>query len=229
VAACAFATFGGGVFVMLNHRASAQTAVGDQELRRLPDGGKLHINTNSKVQWRFSGQRREVWLNQGEIALNVPEDARPLYLYAADQVVELRSGQLNARLRNGALDLLMLEGQAEVQEDGRSGKVRVATGQAALAGSANIRLRPMSPGDIQFVSAWQAGEIYFNGETLGAAVDEYNRYLPYKIVIGDPSLQGVRLGGRFKSHDPQLFLTSLRDSFGVVASRTSDGTVVLTL
>jgi len=235
VAACALLVFGGAGYVLIGGggRVSAMTAVGDQATRTLPDGGQLHINTDSKVQWRFNDRYRDVWLQRGEIALTIPNDTRPLRLHSAGQVVEVNAGKINVRLRNGALDLLVLEGKAKVSGHAAGGGAPVAQtvvseGHAVLADDNNAHLRPMTADDIEFVSAWQKGQVYFNGETLGAAVEEYNRYLPYKIAIGDPSLQGIRLGGRFSSRDPKIFLASLHDAFAISANRTSDGSVVLT-
>lgn len=233
IAASAVLAIGGSAYLISGGgRVSAMTPVGGQALRVLPDGGTLHINTDSKVQWRFSGHRRDVWLQKGEIALTVQADPRPLYLHGGGQIAEASGGIFNARIRNGALDLLVLEGGATLIGEKAIGAkgdlVSVPKGHAVLADGAHTRLRGMTPDDIQFVSAWQKGEVFFNGETLSAAVEEYNRYLPYKIAIGDPSLQGVRLGGRFNSRDPELFLSSLHASFAISATRTSDGSVVLT-
>jgi len=97
-----------------------------------------------------------------------------------------------------------------------------------MAAPSGLRARALSAADIQFVSAWQNGEVFFNGETLSAVVEEYNRYLTKKITIGDPGLQGIRLGGRFSNRGPAPFLSSLHDGFGINAIRAEDGSIVLT-
>ena len=233
-ASAAVVFFGGGAYLVSGGgRASAKTPIGGQMLRTLPDGGRLHINTNSEVQWRLNAHTREVWLERGEIALTVPRDKQPLLFHGGGQTVEVVAGRINARLRNGSLDLLVLEGAVRMAKtDGvggaKVGQLVVEQGQAVLAGQSGTRLRPLSTDDIQFVSAWQSGEVYFNGETLGTAVEEYNRYLTDKITIGDPSLQALRLGGRFNSHDPQVFLASLHAAFAITINRTPDGSIVLT-
>jgi transmembrane sensor len=214
---------GGGAFAYLNgRRASAKTPVGGFQQLALPDGGQLTINTDSTVEWRFDKRERAVWLKKGEIALAVAASVVPLCLYAGERRVVLEEGKINARIRNGALDLLVLDGAARVRGTGQA--VNVVAGEAILAG----RTRVMTQADMRFVSAWQQGQVYFNGETLGAAVDEYNRYLTKKITIGDPSIQGIRLGGRFNTHDPADFLTSLHGAFGIISTRTADGSIILT-
>jgi transmembrane sensor len=68
------------------------------------------------------------------------------------------------------------------------------------------------------VSAWRRGEIVFQGAPLGAVVEDYNRYLTKKLVIADPELSKLRLGGRFTNSDPSDFLNTLSSSFGFAPS-----------
>ena len=226
----------GATYMLISCQVSANTAVGDHEIRRLPDGGQLDLNTNTKVRWRFDRNERSVWLDQGEVALDIPTDRRPLCLFAAGKRILVTAGKLNARLRGDAVDLLMLQGTCVVTDQmpfvslaGAPTKpVKVGAGQAVLADGSNARVRTMAPTDIQFVSSWQSGELVFNGETLGAAIEEYNRYLLRKISIGDPSLQGIKLGGRFNSRDPAEFLSALHSAFNVTVARADDGSVILT-
>ena len=231
VASIGAVALGLGTFALMRGgRASAHTNVGELRQVGLPDGGHLSVNTDSQVEWKFDSKQRAIWLKKGEIALSMPADPRPMCLYAGNKLVLFDGGKVNARLRDGALDLLVLQGAVRVREAASSagGAVTVQQGEAVLAGSTVSRTRAMTPADIQFVSAWQSGQVYFNGVTLGAAIEEYNRYLTQKISIGDPSIQGIRLGGRFNSHDPADFLASLHDGFGIVATHTADGAVVLT-
>lgn len=219
---------GGGFALMRGARVSASTGVGGFERVPLKGGGQMDINTDSRVEWRFDTGQRTVWLQKGEIALTIPTSPLPVCLYGGGQRVVFESGRINARLRDGTLDLLVLDGAARVRRSTSQGSaVTVRAGEAVLAGDASTRTRVMTNTDIQFVSAWQQGQVYFNGETLGAAVEEYNRYLPRRIAIGDPSIQGIRLGGRFNSHDPADFLASLHDAFGINAVHTTEGGVVL--
>ncbi len=230
VASAGALCLGGGAFAILRgNRVSASTGIGDYQRVVLAGGGQLDINTDTSVQWRMDDGERTVWLKKGEIALSVPPSSIPMCLYAGGQRVVFDGGSVNARLRNGALDLLVLDGAARVRPSTSTGDaVTVRAGEAVLAGDTIARTRVMSANDIEFVSAWQQRQVYFNGETLGAAVEEYNRYLPKKISIGDPSIQGIRLGGRFNTHDPADFLASLHDGFAINAIRTADGSIVLT-
>lgn len=227
---------GGLVVGVSGRRAHAETVVGGRETLPLPDGGRLDINTDSQVQWKYDDRQRQVWLRHGEIALTVPKDDRPCRIHAAGQVVETRGAILNVRLREaGTLDVLVLSGDCTLDKlsmwplsgDGQGKPSRVSSGQTIASNGSGRSLRAATQEDIQFTAGWQTGELILNGETLAVAVEEYNRYLPHGIVIADPGLQGLRLGGRFSSHDPADFLASLQSSFAIRVTSRADGTVVL--
>lgn len=219
----------GGVWFSSVSRASASTPVGGRKTVALPDGGKIDLNTDTKVSWKFDGSSRRIWLERGEANVSVPVDRRPCSIFAGDTTVMLSGGNLNARLRNRVVAIAVVAGDCAVSAKGTvAGSVtRLASNEAAVSGASITRVRSLAPDDIQAITAWRQDELIFNGEPLGAAVDEYNRYLKNKLEIADPALTGLRLGGRFKTTDPQGFLTALQSSFGVQVSHGSDGTIVL--
>lgn len=109
-ASFAVAAVGSGAYLVSGSgRVSAKTSVGGEASHVLGDGSRLHINTDTTVQWRVDRQHREVWLETGEVALTVAAGAAPLIFHGAGQKVEMRQGTFNARIRNGALDLLVIK------------------------------------------------------------------------------------------------------------------------
>ena len=65
-------------------------------------------------------------------------------------------------------------------------------------------------------------EIMFQGMALDQAISEFNRYLKVKLVVQDQGLGATRLGGTFRTADPQSFLTALQDGFGIGHRREGD-------
>ncbi len=225
----ALALIAGGVWLSSASRATAATPVGGRKTVTLPDGGTIDLNTDTKVSWKFDGASRRIWLERGEANVSVPTDLRPCSIFAGDTAVEFNGGSINARLRNRAVAISVLKGDCSVgPKDARGEQVtRVAANEAVVSGAGVTRVYPLSDDNIQAISAWQRDELIFNGETLGTAVDEYNRYLANKLEIADPALSGIRLGGRFKTNDPQAFLDALHTSFGVHVTHDSSGGVIL--
>lgn len=210
-------------------RAQASTGLGDRRSLGLPRGQQLDLNTETRAQWKVGDGETSVWLLKGELAMS--SNGAPTKLFAAGSVVTLTRGAINARLRGNLLDLAVITGQCEVEQDRRVGTgkpaVSLKMSQAILSGGAAPVIRSLDQADVRFITAWPRDELVFEGQTLGTAVAEYNRYLAQKIVIADPSLSGIRIGGRFTTHDPKPFLDALHAGFGISAITDGAGTIAL--
>jgi len=53
--------------------------------------------------------------------------------------------------------------------------------------------------------SWREGQIVLDGDTIGAAAAEFNRYNNRKIVIVDPDLEGRTVVGWFRTNEPESF------------------------
>jgi transmembrane sensor len=54
-----------------------------------------------------------------------------------------------------------------------------------------------------------------------------SRYTPVNIVISDPSIRQIAIGGYFKAGDNEAMFEALETSFGVRVDRVNDGLVYL--
>ena len=64
--------------------------------------------------------------------------------------------------------------------------------------------------DLQRISpacrvAWHTGQICTDGQSIAEVVREFNLYNHTKIVIVDPEIGKVRIGGLFEATDPDSF------------------------
>lgn len=196
------------------------TGVGERRTLALPDGSSVELNTDTEVSWRFDRKRRRLWLARGEAALTIVQDnLRPFELFAAHGLARLAAGQFNARLRPAGLDLIVLAGRAAVETASGRAEAQVmgpADARQALEVSAErIAVVATPEAQVQSVQAWRRGEIVFEGQPLALAVEEYNRYLPRKLVVADDRAGELRLGGRFLTGDPDSFLQALSTTFGL--------------
>lgn len=207
---------GGGSFVALaNRRVHAETTVGGRANVSLPDGGHIDLNTDSRIAWRYDARSREIWLERGELSLTLPPSDRPWRLHAAGQVIVGLAGKLNARLRGRAVEVTVIDGPGVVVLADAGGKVSLSRGQSVLAGNRPGKVSTLTNETMQSLTAWQSDEMLFTGQPLSLVVDEYNRYLSRKIVIRDPAIAQLQLGGRFNVHDTSGFLEALRLTFGI--------------
>jgi transmembrane sensor len=197
------------------------TSVGERRVVPLPDGSTAELNTNSRIAWAFSAVR-EVWLLEGEAAFTVLENlSLPFILHAGLASATLKAGRYNIRLRNSGPQFVALNGGGRI-DLGADRSLSLLPNQAVIAEAGRLRNDPINISDARDMMAWQGGEIVFRGMTLYQAVDEFNRYLDRKIVIGDPAIGSIRLGGRFYFDDPSSFLAALHDGFGIKVGVSAD-------
>ena len=77
-----------------------------------------------------------------------------------------------------------------------------------------------APAAIERSLAWRSGEIALENETLGSAVEQFNRYNQQQLVIVDGDLTGARLVGLFRIDRPGDFAATLSASLDVAVTTT---------
>ncbi len=75
--------------------------------------------------------------------------------------------------------------------------------------------------------AWRNGLLLFSGEPLQEVVREINRYTMMNIIISDPALADLRIGGQFKIGETQSLLKVLEANFMIDAQRIAPDTIEL--
>lgn len=204
-------------------RASAETSIGERRVVQIGGGTRVELNTDTAVEWRGGRDKAEVWIERGQIALDVPAASGTVIVRAGDVEAMLAPGRYDIRIIGTQMAVLVLEGRSRAVG---TAKVAAAGSKLVLAeGGAQVAAPAAAESDRAL--AWRRGEVVFVGETLARAAEEYNRYLVRKLVVGDPAIAGLELGGRFTSHDPADFLGALRASFGVEAVARGDRVVLV--
>ncbi|MBO9499191.1 MAG: DUF4880 domain-containing protein [Novosphingobium sp.] len=196
----------------------AETAVGERRRILVAEGLALELNTDSRVTWRRSGQGYDIDLLRGEVMLERGAGAAPCRLDCGQSQIDLAAGgRMVARSRPRGVDVSVLDGDAFLKTPASAAPVRLATLRKARVVGETPSVSMLTQLEAGAVSAWQQGQLQFDGESLEDAVAEYNRYLPRPIEIGDPSIRKLRLGGRFSATDPADFCRALKEIYGVSA------------
>ena len=81
--------------------------------------------------------------------------------------------------------------------------------------------------DTAKVTSWRAGRVFLEDMTLAQAVAEMNRHSVIQIIIGDPSLEPLRVNGMFRAGEQQAFARALEEYFPIIAERRSETRIVL--
>ena len=75
--------------------------------------------------------------------------------------------------------------------------------------------------------AWHQGLLRFSGDPLEDVVAEISRYTDLSIVILDPEIRDLRIGGFFKVGETEKMFQALETSFGVRVQRKGKNVVLL--
>jgi transmembrane sensor len=191
-----------------------ETRVGGFSRIVLEDGSVIDLNTNSEVRVRF-GRTREVRLLRGEGRFQVAHDsARPFTVTAADAAVRAVGTAFTVRLREGEqVDVLVSEGKVAVASSRVQRTPPLNAGEAAVVLPDRVSVSRVEPQLLARRLAWTSGKLEFRGETLGEAVEEFNRYNRRQIRLATASLNTLRVGGSFGATDPESFASALGSAF----------------
>ena len=204
-----------------------RTALGETRTIRLADGSLIHLNTNSSVEVALRDDIRSITLLKGEARFDVAHDAkRPFIVNADGTLVRAVGTMFNVRLRPDLTELTVIEGIVAVR-NGDSAVRRIESGRSAAVRSGSIAVTHLEPAKIKQRIAWQDGMVEFEGDTLAQAVEEFNRYRTTPLVIGDPAIASLRVGGAFRLDRSQDFVQALESGFGVRAVPGSDNSIIL--
>ncbi len=219
---------GGTVALQLDHAVDHyRTKIGEKRTVRLADGSVVRLNTGSSIEVALGKKERSIRLLRGEASFDVAHDAaRPFIVDADSAKVRAVGTAFSVRLRPDLTEVTVTQGVVLVRDDQAAGR-RVTAGNAAAVRQGAIAVTPLAGHDIARRLAWQQGRLSFEGDTLAQAVEEFNRYRISPIVIGDPAISGLRIGGTFRSDRSDDFAHALEQSFGIRTLPGADGSLLL--
>jgi len=207
-----------------------QTLVGKQQRVLLSDGSTLILNTNSQVKVVYTRNQRLVFLNRGEIHIDVAHATdRPLSVIAGTKVVQAVGTAFDVQMIDPEkVRLWVSEGRVLVTEKRLDNIVplqkieelsvdviAVSKGEKMLLTASAKKVEQIAESDMTAQLSWRQGNIVFRGETLDEAVVEFSRYSDKKFIISDESLQKVRIAGVFKIGDTEKLLNTLKNNFSI--------------
>lgn len=208
------------------------TRLGERRVITLVDGSRIHLNTASAVEVAMRKHSRRIRLVKGEALFEVAHDPRRPFLVDAG-AARLRAvgTAFNVRIRDTVVELTVTEGVVAVAEDTvdvhRPDVSKIVAGGGAVIGSGAVAPTALDPAILRQRTAWQDGVIELDGETLAQAVAEFNRYRGPPIIIGDPRLANLRVGGRFEVDEAEKFLIAIEGSFPISVIPATDGSILL--
>jgi len=211
------AAAGGGLFLGVSRwqsqpdfEARFATVRGQQQQVELPDGSRLLLDTATEAEVRLYRDRREVRLLDGQVFFSVQADAsRPFHVLAGLTRVTVVGTRFSVRhtrqgLGDGGTRVAVEEGRVRVQRQleaeavpaEAAERIELAAGER-VAADALGRLGPVAHLEAAAVAPWRDGRVSFEDTPLAQALAELERYGDTRLVIRDPAVAALRIGGSF--------------------------------
>ena len=227
--------------------ASASAATSPSSAPRqltLSDGTVVQLNTGGEVLEQFTAAERRVLLARGEAHFAVTKNpARPFVVRAGNVDVRAVGTAFNVHLQSAAVDVLVTEGVVQLKSAAEATPAyapvarepipllspgqRAVVSLAPVSSATSVVVTTTTPDEIARALAWQAPLLRLGGATLAELVLEFQRRSGQRVILADPALASLRVGGRFRADDLEGFANLLATTLDLEVDHAPDGTLVL--
>lgn len=218
-----------------------ETAIGERLVATLDDGTVLTLNTASRAVVSYKDSQRDIRLERGQALFEVAKDAsRPFVVTAAGRRVVALGTAFDVKLSSDTFEVTLIEGRVAVDDAGApvvpaqasGARQPVSPSRAELSPGQQLVVHASSPmlvriADTRRVTSWRDGQVIFENDTLGAAVDEMNRYARRRVVLEDPAIAALRISGAFDTGQTGAFVEALTTYFPIEVRQQDDAHVVV--
>ena len=225
------------------------TQKGDVETYILPDGSKLTLNTDSSTNISFNKDRRNIFLQHGEVFIEVAKDKnRPLNIIVGDKVIQAVGTAFNVQyFTNQMIEVVVSEGKVMFAEESilqqninfsehfpqSKGALLLTAGDKVVSKKdqaiTNELVVEKIFDNLDKSLSWLDGHLSFAGESMEVAIEKVNRYLPQPIILKGEEIKQIRVIGRFENGALEPFLQGLSANFKIDRQTTPEGQIILSL
>lgn len=195
-----------------------ETPLGGHRVVGLPDGSRVELNTDTLIRASVSERGRAVWLERGEAFFDIAKRPRQAFvIYAGARTITVLGTKFSVRRTPREIVVAVLEGRVRVDDQAGAGPVghaTVAAGDVAIA-RARSTLVANSSEAVADELAWRSGRLQFDGTTLAAAAEQFNRYNRKQLVIGDSEAAQMLVAGSFMARNVDAFARLVERAYGI--------------
>jgi transmembrane sensor len=205
---------------------SYRSEVGQIRSVPLEDGSHVTLDTGSRIEVTVRADERRIDLIHGDAYFEVAKDPMRPFVVSVDRVRVVAVGtQFYVERDDNGLIVLVTEGKIRLERPDESPQ-EVAAGSEARLDATELRISHATDTEIEETLGWRNGYLLFRDTSLAEAVAKFNRYTHKKMLIEDPSIAGIRIGGHFRLDDVQGFLWLLKSGFPINVDERGDRIVL---
>jgi transmembrane sensor len=115
---------------------------------------------------------------------------------------------------------------AQLRQDEYFREVVLDAGESAQYSKSRVVKEVVEAEELEKDLAWQSGILVFHGETLSQALEKISRYTDRKLVIVDPIIADVNVGGRFQMNDIPALVDSLSLGLDIAVEYGQDDSIL---
>lgn len=201
------------------------TGIGGFQRIILEDQSAIELNTNSEVRVALLPHLRKVELVRGEASFEVAHDmSRPFIVSAGRTAVRAVGTKFDVQRLENSVEVIVDEGKVAIGSPSLlemkvdvlpTTTPQLAAGQSALASGSGVTLKELPKREMVRKLAWQNQMLVFDGDTLADVVAQFNRYNARQLIIADPTLATLQIGGYFRPTNLDAFTNALQSDFGI--------------
>lgn len=212
--------------------ARYQTGVGLRDIAVFADGSRVELNTATVLRTTSSDRVRHVELVEGEAYFDIARnEALPFIVDAGNTRVTVLGTEFSIHRTPGGIELMVLEGSVRLESgDDEAGErvslVLEAGAVARTGGDRSVLVERRGLDRLARETAWREGQLYFDETRLADVASEFNRYNHTRLVIADPGLAGIPVGGTFRADNVEGFARLLEEGMGLSVERRGSDLVI---
>ncbi len=207
-----------------------RTGVGDSTTIRLADGSEATLSSDTGIAVALSRRERDIDLRNGEAFFEVQKDkSRPFVVHVDGRRVIAVGTRFAVRRDGDGLRVVVTHGLVRLESDADADAAATllpAGSVAQLSGDA-LEVRRVPIDEARELLSWRDGFVVFHDTPLAAAAAEFNRYNTRKLVIGDPAIAGLKVGGQFRWSNQEAFVRLIEQVFPVRSEARGSDMVLL--
>lgn len=199
--------------------------LGETRTVTLEDGSIITLNTNSRVDVRYSDGFRDVELVRGEALFEVTKNPdRPFRVDTPDGNIIVRGTVFAVEMKVDAIEVAVSEGRVSLTSETASpdASVELTAGMIGYSNRQDAMAETVGMAEVENRLLWRSGRLRFSNMPLSDVVAEFNRYSRLQLTVEDGQAADVRIGGTFATDNVEGFLRLAETGLGLTVKRSGE-------